>query len=536
MNYLFRRATPRWWVVGVSGLLVAGLIAGGWSSLATAQKNTGPRASAAEPAVRSEAAERGANFAKQLSHAFHSAAEQVLPSVVTITTTPPAPAVSHRSGAVEQGDEADDTDVPNPFEGTPFGDMFKGNPQFHQFFKFGMPTPAPENLVERGSGVVIDAAGVILTNNHVVKDAGDGGKVMVRLSDGREFRAQKIKTDPKTDLAVLRIEGAGSLKAAKLGDSDAMQVGDWVLALGQPFGLEGTVTAGIISAKARGLGLTVRENFLQTDAAINPGNSGGPLVNLDGEVVGINTAISTQSGGYQGVGFAIPANIAKWVSRQLVETGKVRRAYLGIAIQPVTAELADKLGVKVNGGVLVSDVPEGTPAARAGLKAGDVIVAFAGKPVAGPQELQGLVEESKIDSQQTMDIVRDGKRTALTATAAEQPADYGLVRGRIRGSGGSPESASFPELGIQVETLTPEVAQKLGVKADHGAVITEVRRGGLAQQAGLGTGMVITQANRKPIKTADDLRIIMKQQSLAKGLLLLVQTAEGSRFVVIQQR
>ncbi len=202
---------------------------------------------------------------------------------------------------------------------------------------------------------------------------------MVRLHDGREFKAVDVKTDPKTDLAVLRIEGAGPLPAARLGDSNKVEVGDWVLALGQPFGLEGTVTAGIVSAKGRGLGIADREDFIQTDAAINPGNSGGPLVNLDGEVVGINTAISTSNGGYQGVGFAIPIDLAKWVGGQLANGGKVHRSYLGVIIQPVTQPLAEQFKVKVHQGVLVTEVRPDTPAAKAGLKPGDIILKFAGQ-------------------------------------------------------------------------------------------------------------------------------------------------------------
>ena len=235
--------------------------------------------------------------------------------------------------------------------------------------------------------MIVDPSGIILTNNHVV--AG-GGQVMVRLHDGREFKAVDIKTDPKSDLAILRIEGAGTLPAARLGDSNKVEVGDWVLALGEPFGLEGTVTAGIVSAKGRGLGITDREDFLQTDAAINPGNSGGPLVNLDGEVIGINTAISTNNGGYQGVGFAIPIDLAKWVGGQLEQSGRVHRAYLGVMIQPVTQPLAEQFKVKVNTGVLIAEVQPDSPAAKAGLKAGDVVLQFAGRPVSNPRRVAGV--------------------------------------------------------------------------------------------------------------------------------------------------
>ena len=223
-----------------------------------------------------------------------------------------------------------------------FGEQFRGMPDLRQFFK-DSPRMPKHGQSGMGSGLVIDASGVILTNSHVVAD---GRKITVRLHDGREFKASKVVTDPKADLAVLQIEGAGHLTAAKLGDSDSVEVGDWVLALGNPFGLEGTVTAGIVSAKGRGVGINERENFIQTDAAINPGNSGGPLVNIDGEVIGINTAISSNSGGNEGIGFAIPINLAKWVAQQLSDGGTVHRARLGVMVQPLTYELAQQFGLQ----------------------------------------------------------------------------------------------------------------------------------------------------------------------------------------------
>ncbi|MCH5373751.1 MAG: trypsin-like peptidase domain-containing protein [Planctomycetes bacterium] len=281
----------------------------------------------------------------------------------------------------------------NPFEGTPFGDLFKDTP-FGDGFRFEMP---PGDQVPHGgglgSGVIIDPSGLVLTNNHVV--AG-GGQVSVRLYDGREFSASQVWTDPKTDIAVVKLDGAKDLTAAKLGNSDMVSIGDWVLALGQPFGLESTVTAGIISAKHRGIGITARDNFLQTDAAINPGNSGGPLVNLNGEVIGVNTAISSRSGGNDGIGFAIPINLAKWVANQLAKEGVVHRAYLGVGIQPVSQKLADQFHVKPREGVVVTDVFPNTPAAKAGVKSGDVIVEFAGVAVSSPQELQTLVEQAQM--------------------------------------------------------------------------------------------------------------------------------------------
>jgi serine protease Do len=467
---------------------------------------------------------QSADYANSLSKAFRDAAEQVLPSVVMITNTPAVAQVSNDQGRPPE----------NWWDENPFGDMFPGlpGPDLHRFFRElpSVPEMPRHGMQGMGSGVIVDPSGVILTNNHVVDS---GGKITVRLHDGREFEAVEVKQDPKTDLAIVRIQGATDLKAAKLGNSEETLVGDWVIALGQPFGLEGTVTAGIVSAKGRGIGITARENFIQTDAAINPGNSGGPLVNLKGEVIGINTAISSNSGGYQGVGFAVPINLAKWVGGQLEKHGVVHRAYLGVMIQPVTQPLAEQFGVKVHEGVLVTEVQPNTPAGRAGLKSGDVIVEFAGKAVANPQELQGVVERTDIGGKATVVVVREGKRMNLTVTLDEQPENYGLARNESRGFS-KPESSTFDKLGLQMETLSPEVAEQLGLKGTSGVVITDVRTGSPADQAGLESGMVITQANHKPVKNLDDFRKATDNQALEKGVLLLVRTSDGARFVVLK--
>ena len=541
MNTQFCRVKLQTWLVGVAVVALVGTLAFAAGSL-----NKAPNATAtddhiawyagattptsdqymATPAKLDAKAgsEQPADYANSLSKAFRDAAEQVLPSVVMITNMPAVAQVSNGQGRPPQ----------QRWNENPFGDMFPGlpGPELHRFFRElpSVPQMPRHGTAGMGSGVIVDPSGVILTNNHVIDG---GGKIAVRLHDGREFEAVEVKQDPKTDLAIVRIEGATDLKAVKLGNSEETLVGDWVIALGQPFGLEGTVTAGIVSAKGRGIGITARENFIQTDAAINPGNSGGPLVNLKGEVIGINTAISSNSGGYQGVGFAIPVNLAKWVGGQLEKDGVVHRAYLGVMIQPVTQPLAEQFGVKVHEGVLATDVQPDTPAAKAGMKSGDVIVEFAGTRVASPQELQGLVERTEIGSKQAMVVLRDGKRVTLNVTVREQPQEYGLA-GKAPQRSQKAEPSRFDKLGIQLENLTAEVAEQLDVKADHGVVITEVRPGSPADQAGLATGMVIAQVNRQDVKSVEDFRKALEQQPLDKGVLLLVRTPEGARFVVLR--
>lgn len=440
-------------------------------------------------------------YAKSLSKAFRSASEKVLPSVVMIQTSR---GVSERKASPPGSRPREDC----------FRDFFRA-PEFRRYFK-------PNAAAGIGSGVIIDGGGVILTNNHVVDGAEE---VIVRLQDGREFVGKNIRRDPKTDLAVLTIEGVMDLTSVGLGDSDNLEIGDWVLALGQPFGLEGTVTAGIVSAKGRGIGLAQRESFIQTDAAINPGNSGGPLVNLDGQVVGINTAISSSSGGNQGVGFAIPVNLVRWVSDQLVAKGKVQRSYLGVSIQPVTRELANRFGVEIRRGVLISGVAAESPAANAGLKDGDVLLSFSGQEIDSPRELQVVVEQAVPGVEQPMEVVRDGKTLTLSAVCRQTPANFGLAS--FRGS-----SAPTHLLGLEVGELSDSVADRLGLKDVEGVVITHIERGSTAAESGLETGNVITQVNRQAVKSVADFKKAVADRD-DKGALFLVRTARGSRYVVL---
>ncbi len=461
-----------------------------------------------------------ASYAKSLSQAFRDAARDVQDSVVLIKADPVMPVQWNDRGRMPKGESRE-----NPFEGTPFGNI----PELRRFFE-GMPQmpQAPRGGQSGiGTGVIIDAKGVILTNNHVVEGRND---VTVRLHDGREFKATGVQTDPNTDLAILRIEGADDLKPARLGDSDKVEVGDWVLALGHPFGLEGTLTSGIVSAKGRGIGMPARATFIQTDAAINPGNSGGPLINLDGEVVGINTAISSSNGGNQGVGFAIPVNLAKWVSGELMRDGVVQRAQLGVMIQPMTHELAAQFGLKAPEGVAVSDVMDDMPAAKAGLKAGDVILEYGGQKVSTPRELQEIVERSEIGAKHEVKIWRDGKQQTLHAVPREST-DEPAQSGEAKLERSNP--SRLENLGLEVETLTPEIAEQLNVKADHGVVISDVLSGSPADRAGLAGGMVIVEAGRSPVKSVADLKKAV-EDAKDGSVLLLVRSEQGSRFVVLK--
>lgn len=477
------------------------------------------------PPVSPEEARQAVSSAKGLSTAFRVVSEQLLPSVVAIETSPQTTVVNE----MPQGARPERSPhARNPLEGTPLEDFFRDSPR-GQGFSFRMPPMQPMPRHGLGSGVIFDASGLILTNHHVVAGGGD---VNVRLYDGREFKAAQVWSDPQTDIAVVKIDGASDLVAAKLGDSDKVVVGDWVLALGQPFGLESTVTSGIISAKGRGIGITPRESFLQTDAAINPGNSGGPLVNLDGEVIGVNTAISSRSGGNEGIGFAVPINLARWAADQLAQGGTVHRAYLGVGIQPVTASLAEQFQVKPKHGVVVTDVFPDTPAAKAGLQSGDVIVQYAGMPVTTPQELQVAVERSEIGRAHALSIVRDGKSMTLDFTPEQQPGNFGQLADKADRA--TPGHTDLGKLGLQISELSTDVAQQLGLKDDRGVLITAVESGSPADRAGLESGMVIAQVNRQPVANVNDVVSLMEKNSANEGLLLLVRSAQGSRFIVLK--
>jgi serine protease Do len=366
-----------------------------------------------------------------------------------------------------------------------------------------------------GSGVIVDGRGLVLTNHHVIERA---DRIELTLYDGRTFRGTVVGRDPKTDLAVVRIDTTEPLPVAVLGDSDGVQVGQWAVAIGNPFGLGHSLTAGVISGIGRGdLGLATFEDYIQTDAAINPGNSGGPLLNIRGEVIGINTAINPMG---RGIGFAIPINTAKDIMRQLLEHGRVIRGFLGVVIQPLTAELAAKFAVPENSGVLIGDIVPGSPAEQAGLRRGDVIVAFAATPVHKTQELQRLVADTRPGTAVQIQVVRDG-----------QPQVIALEMGELKDAEPPPEPAGS-RFGLTLDGLTKELAKQFNLKIDEGVVITNVESGSPAARDGLRKGDVILEVERTPVPTLESFRKRVSQLDPDEPVLLLI-LREGRSFYTI---
>ena len=397
--------------------------------------------------------------------------------------------------------------------------------------------PQPRETPQRalGSGVVISPDGYIVTNHHVVDGA---EQITVEFADRRTFPAKLVGNDPPSDLAVLKVE-AKDLPVLTLGDSDRVRVGDVVLAVGNPLGVGQTVTAGIISAKGRRTGLSDGsfEDFLQTDAPINQGNSGGALVNTTGELVGINSQIFSPTGGNIGIGFAIPSNMTRSVTEQLISKGRVRRGQLGVFVQQVTEDIAQSLGLKEAKGVIVGSVQKGSAAERAGLQRGDVITAFNGTVVNDANELRNLVAATQPGTDVTLDILRDGREQQVKVTLGELVASAEPARGGEGGGGeGGGEQGDGGKLGVTVTPLTPELAARLRLPEDReGLVVTGVEESGPAAEAGLQQGDLIEQANRQPVKTVEDLRAAI-QGAGDRPLLLLVTRGEGTVFVTVRPR
>jgi serine protease Do len=472
-------------------------------------------------AAPAHALDDGVESLRETSKAFASVARAVSPSVVFIQVEGKGTATSQAPLTMPFGEEL------------PFGDEF-----FRRFFgdRFpGVPRgPSPEtperqpSVMGQGSGFVFAAqTGLladktfIMTNNHVVDGA---ERIRVTFQDGREFDAEVTGRDPQSDVAVIEIK-TGGLPALAMADSSALEVGEWVVALGNPFGLSHTLTVGVVSATGRtSLGINDYEDFIQTDAAINPGNSGGPLVNLDGAVVGMNTAIFSRSGGYMGVGFAIPINLANAIANQLIEQGEVTRGYLGIVIQPLTADLAESFGMKKGEGILIAQVSDGTPAAKAGLRQGDVIVAYRGEPVSDVGNFRNRVALTPPGSSQELTIVRDGERQPLNVTVGTLATDALASAGPTQRS---------DELGLTVQTITPQLAEQFGGRPGEGVLVTEVKPGSIAATAGIEPGTLILQVNRQWVKSVADFQQAVTAGSEAGRVLLLLRKDEMQRFVVL---
>jgi len=474
---------------------------------------TGPAASApgAAGAANPATGATNPNAAAQSAAAAGGGPTQTLPDFASI--------VDANKGAVVNITATKMASAQQPqFGGGGGGDDDEDNPLNQFFRRFQSPSPMPRlPMTGMGSGFIVHPDGVVLTNAHVVEGADE---VKVKLSDRREFKGKVVGVDKLTDVAVVKIDAKG-LPTAKLGDPSKMRVGDWVLAIGSPFGFENTVTAGIVSGTSRSLPEGTYVPFIQTDAAVNPGNSGGPLFNLRGEVIGVNSAIYSRTGGYMGVAFAIPIDVAASVEEQLLKTGKVERGRIGVGIQDVNSSLAQSFGLERPTGALVSTVESGGPAEKAGIKPGDVILSFNGKPIDSSSQLPPLVAQAKPGSKATVEVWRDGKKQTLNVVVTELK-EESVARATPRGGdrGG--------KLGLAVRPLSPDEKKELG--AAQGVMVEEV--GGAAARAGIRPGDVITAVNGTPVKSPDELR---RQVEKAKGsIALLVRRGDASIFVPIE--
>lgn len=449
-------------------------------------------------AVSQELDEEALRTLDQLSAAYMYVAEVVSPAVVNITTT--------TTGHYQNygGFPPDSFNFFGPFED--FFDRF----------------PREYKMQGEGSGVIVSSDGLILTNNHVIADTDE---ITVRLMDGREFMADVVGADPKTDIALIQIKG-GDLPVAVLGDSDNVQVGQIVLAIGHPFHQSHTVTQGIISAKGRSnVGLAEYEDFFQTDAAINPGNSGGPLINLKGEVIGINTAIASATGQYAGVGFSIPINICKDIMQQLLESGKVTRGWLGVYIQPVDKDLQEQFGLETRDGALVAEVMDDSPAQKAGIERGDIIVGFNGEKVKGVNELRNMVASSEVGLEANLEVIRDGKTKYIKVKLGELPEDIPMHKMETL--------PTEQTLGMRLQELTPDLADQFGYSGEKGLLVIEVALGSPADSAGIMRGDLIIEVARRAVTTMDDFREALSSLAEGESILMLVKSGDYSRYVVV---
>jgi serine protease Do len=475
----------------------------------------------------------------QLAQGFSSIVKAVTPAVVNIQVTQGERARGPRDPRRRDHEGPPGRPGPGPGPG-PFGgpSPFGGPPgeqdEPDQGPPFGGPPGRPD--MSGGSGVIIDPNGYIVTNNHVVDRASD---IKVYLHNKKEYPAKIVGVDPKSDLAVIKIEATG-LPHLKWGNYDELQVGDIVLAVGSPFGLSQSVTMGIISALGRGnVGIADYEDFIQTDASINPGNSGGALVNIKGELIGINTAIFSRTGGNEGIGFAVPVSLAKTITDSLIKTGKVVRGWLGVAIQEITPDLAKAFKVKEQRGALVSDVNEQGPALKAGLQRGDVIVEFDGKEIQTVSELRNRVAQTQVGSKIPLKVLREGQEKVLTINIGERPSDVVLARGTEPGSS-APEGAEARKAplnvlaDLRVKAIDEETRAQLNLGAKTaGVVVAHVQAGSPAEQAGLQRGDVIQEVNRQPIKGMKDYDAAAAKVKKEENAVLLVSRQGNTLFIVV---
>jgi len=455
--------------------------------------------------IRAQDSSDSLRLAKELSSAFEAVAKAVTPSVVSIRSVKRIKTRQMRR-------------IPDPFF-DPFRDFF-GDDFADRFFPFNNPDGFSQQGL--GTGVIVDNKGHILTNNHVV---GDADEVSVRLPNQQTYKAQVVGTDPRTDLAVIKIKADG-LAPVKLGDSDELKIGEWVVAAGNPFGLENTITAGIVSAKGRSImGGGQYEDFIQTDAAINPGNSGGPLVNLKAEVVGINTAIFSRSGGYMGIGFAIPINMARQVMDSLITKGKVVRGWLGVGIQNLTEDLSKSFQYEGTEGALVGHVEKDGPADKAGLKQGDIIVKLNGEKIRNINQLRNAVAALTPGQKVDVEILRNGNYETVRVKVGELPAQEGSE---------AKVTEQVADLGMTVGNLSDELAQRLGVRKGGGVVVRSVTPGGLAAEAGIQPRDIIISVNGERVKSVSQFNDAVAKGDLKKGIRLVVQSEGMERFVFLK--
>ncbi len=440
--------------------------------------------------------------AKVISPDFVVLAKKLNPTVVNIRTSKNIKPKQH---------------LRRPQQQNPFGNNFLDD--FFNRYLDEMPQQRPRREQSLGTGFIISPDGYILTNNHVVNGADE---VMVKLSDGREVKGEIKGTDEKVDLALIKINEKEQLPFAELGDSENLDVGEWVMAIGNPFGLSHTVTAGIVSAKGRVIGSGPYDDFIQTDASINPGNSGGPLFNAEGRVIGVNTAIIAGGGG--GIGFAIPINVAKTIISQLRESGKVTRGYLGVRFQPLTADLAKSFGLDSDKGALIALVEKDTPAEKAGLKAGDVIVEYDGKLINEGSELPRYVAATPIDKKVRIVIFRDGAKK-----------DLSLVVGELKdkdGESGPESNKENDKIGITVEEIRKDLAERLGLRDSKGLVITDVKPGSSAEEAGVTAGSIVFEINGHRPETVTAYNAIVAALKKGDVMRLLLRRPDGTAHYV----